>query len=188
MERLTKAAVATGGAAVLLLGGAGTMAYWTATATATGSGMTSGTLTATGSTCTDWEFAAADGGDGTVDGTPAVGLIVPGDIVASSCTVTVTGTGDHLAVTAALAGDTAFAETNPLTADMTLATGDVTVDGAPAPAEGIDLSDGAAHTIQVVVTATFPYGDATDISANDTQDLTATLSDVTVTVEQVAHP
>ncbi len=116
MERLTKAAIATGGAAVLLLGGAGTMAYWTAEATATGSDMTSGTLTATAGVCTDWEFDASDGGDGTVDGTPAVELIVPGDVLATSCTVTVTGTGDHLAVTAALGPDAAtWAEENLLT-------------------------------------------------------------------------
>ena len=36
VKRLTKAAIATGGAAVLLLGGAGTFAYWTADGTASG--------------------------------------------------------------------------------------------------------------------------------------------------------
>src|SRR5919112_1068959 len=121
MERLTKAAVATGGAAVLLLGAEGT---------ATGTALTSGNLAVTAGTCADWVYTAEDGGG-------AVTLIVPGDTVETECTLTVTGEGDHLAVTAALADGAAFAETNPLAEALTptLSTGDVLVDGAPAPAD-----------------------------------------------------
>ena len=178
MERLTKAAVATGGAAVLLLGGAGTLAYWTAEGTATGTALTSGNLTVTAGTCADWTYTEEDGGGD-------VTLIVPGDTVETECTLTVTGEGDHLAVTAALADGAAFAETNPLAAELTptLSTGDVLVDGAPAPADGVSIADGGPHEISVAVTAEFPYGDATD-PGNDTQNLTATLDDVTVTVVQ----
>jgi alternate signal-mediated exported protein len=178
MERLTKAAIATGGAAVLLLGGAGTLAFWTAEGTATGTALDSGTLTVTAGTCEAWEYTPEDGGG------PAT-LIVPGDTVQTECALTVTGTGDHLAVTAELADDAAFAETNPLATALTptLATGEVLVDGVPAPAEGISIADGEPHTIAVTVTAEFPYGDATT-PGNDTQDLTATLADVTVNVVQ----
>lgn len=176
MERLTKAAIATGGAAVLLLGGAGTYAFWTADATATGTSFTSGTLTATGGTCADWTYAQGS------DAGSAVTLVVPGDVVQTTCTVTVTGTGDHLAVDATFGG-AKFAETNALTSAITLATGAVTLDGA-AVANPVDISAGGSHTVTVAVTATFPFGDATTTSLNDTQNLTAALSDVTITFQQ----
>ncbi len=175
MDRLTKAAIATGGAALLLLGGAGTMAYWNGSATATGQSITSGTLTATGSTCTPWAYS---------DGT-AASLVVPGDTLTSSCTVTVKGTGDHLAVTAKLANSATWKETNALAAGVTLTTSAVTVDGAAVPTTGFKLAGGTEHKVNVTVTATFPFGDATTTSTNTTQNLTATLNDVVVGIEQV---
>ena len=109
MDRLTKAAIATGGAAVLLLGGAGTMAYWTASPTVTGTDFTSGTLSATGvgthGIGPRQAFAAGT----------AVALVVPGDKVKSTCSVTVSGTGDHLKVTAAMQGSAGWETENPLT-------------------------------------------------------------------------
>ncbi|MCL1870778.1 MAG: alternate-type signal peptide domain-containing protein [Promicromonosporaceae bacterium] len=172
MQRLTKAAIATGGAAVLLLGGAGTYAFWTADATSTGSSFTSGTLTAANGTCSAWTYQTGGG---------AVTLVVPGDVVQTTCTMTVTGTGDHLAVNATL-GNATWATANALTAAVTLSTGALTVDGTAAT-NPIDLSAGGTHTVTVVVTATFPYGTATSPD-NTTQNLTATLSNVTVTFDQ----
>jgi len=109
MDRLTKAAIATGGAAVLLLGGAGTMAYWTASPTVTGTDFTSGTLSATGGECLPWTYAVG------ADAGTAVALVVPGDKVKSTCSVTVSGTGDHLKVTAAMQGSAGWETENPLT-------------------------------------------------------------------------
>ena len=178
MNRLTRAAVATTSAALLLLGGAGTLAYWTGTGTATGTALNSGSLTVTDGTCDAWTFTAADGG-----GTPTD--IIPGDSVQTVCTVTVQGVGDHLGVTAALdTAGTAFAETNDLASAITLDTGDVLLDGAAVPTAGFDISDGAAHTVTVTVTAEFPYGDATSVSPNSTQNLVATLDDVVIDVVQ----
>ena len=190
MERLTKAAIATGGAAVLLLGGAGTMAYWTAQGTATGTALVSGTLEATDGSCTAWEFDESDGGDGTVDGLvggePADILIVPGDTVVTACTVTVKGTGDHLKVTADLDSEPSFVETTPLAAALapevevvSVLVGDVDV-----TTTGVDLSDGAEVDLVVTVTVQFPYGDAPD---DTTKGLTATLDDLTITVTQAPH-
>src|SRR5690606_16043676 len=82
MERLTKAALATGGAAALLLGGAGTLAYWTAEGTATGPDLVAGSFTVTATECDDaWTLD---------DGTPlpADGAIVPGDTVTLECVYT----------------------------------------------------------------------------------------------------
>lgn len=172
MERLTKAAIATGAAAVLLLGGAQTLAYWTADATATGTDFTSGTLTAADGTCAAWTYA---------DGS-AVTLVVPGDVVSTVCTTTVTGTGDHLAVNATFGGAT-WEAANGLTADLTLTTGAITLDGEAAT-NPVDLSTGGTHTVTVAVTATFPFGDGTTVSINDSQALTAALADVVITYDQ----
>ncbi|MCL2424214.1 MAG: alternate-type signal peptide domain-containing protein [Micrococcales bacterium] len=181
MKRLTKAAFATGGAAVLLVGGVGTVAYWTDTATATGTDITSGQMSVTDGTCSDWEFDASDGG-----GTP--GEIVPGDVLVTTCEVTVSGSGTHLGVTAELDGATTFDDvaTNPLAAALepTLTASDIMVDGVAVPTDptqGIAISGSA--TITVTVTAEFPYGDATD-PGNDTQDLTAILDSVVINVVQ----
>ena len=51
MKKSTKGAVAAGAAAVLLLGGAGTLAFWNADGTAEGGTLTAGTLELTDLTC-----------------------------------------------------------------------------------------------------------------------------------------
>lgn len=187
MNRLTKAAIATGGAAVLLLGGAGTLAYWTAEGTATGADtLTAGTLEATDGSCAAWVYAADAAGAG-----DEVDLIVPGDKVSTTCTVTVTGTGDHLKALASL-GTVAW-DTNDLgLANPTVAVGDVTVvppttGTAATITDGlIDLSGtgGAAQTLQVPVTVEFPYGDGSAVSFNGTQAKTAVLDDVVISLVQ----
>jgi alternate signal-mediated exported protein len=177
---LTKAAIATGIAAVLLLGGAGTIAYWTGTGSATGTAVTSGELTVTGGTCAAWTYAASDGGGAITD-------VVPGDTLQTVCSITVSGTGDHLGVTATLdASSAAFGETNPLVSALTLSEGAVEVDGEPVPdtGDGISISGGATHTVSVEVTASFAYGDATATALNNTQNLTATLNNITINVVQ----
>ncbi|MDR3068853.1 MAG: alternate-type signal peptide domain-containing protein [Cellulomonas sp.] len=185
MRRLTKAAIATGGAAVLLLGGAGTVAYWTAQGTATGTEVTSGNLSVAAGTCAAWQYTAADGGG-------AVTLIVPGDTVETTCTLQVTGQGDHLGITATLDEATAFAESNDLVTALTptLTTGSVEINGVAVPADptqGVYIGSGGSHTVTVAVTAAFPYGDAT-ASGNSTQDLDATLDNVVVNVVQTHTP
>jgi alternate signal-mediated exported protein len=178
MQRLTKAAIATGAAAALLLGGGGTLAYWTGSAQDSAGALNSGTLSVTAGACSNWAYP-----DGST-----VNLIVPGDAVNTTCTVTVQGTGDHLAVTASLAPGTTFTGDAALIAELnnSLTVTDVT-DGAgnTLPATGLDLSDGTSHTLQVVVQATFPYGDADTVSTNPTQDEQAVLSALTVNVVQV---
>jgi len=177
MDRLTKAAIATGGAAVLLLGGAGTVAFWTAEGSATGTSVTSGNITVTNGTCGAWEFSPQDGGG------PITTGIVPGDVVQTTCTLTVSGTGDHLGIGDIAVTDPTFATTNPLTDQLTLGVGTATLDGTAVPATGVALTAGS-HTLSVVATATFTGATATNASEN----LTATLQDVTVTVTQAHIP
>lgn len=183
MERMTKAAVAIGGAAVLLLGGAGTLAYWTDDGTASGTDLSSGSLTVDPGTCAAWAYTAAEGGG-------AVTEIVPGDTVETTCTFEVTGTGDHVGVAAVVVSDSAFTGTGALPAALTTAVSAVTLGGSTLTVnpdgtldQPVALDPGTAEDLSAVVTVDFPYGSAAD---NTTQVDTATLDDLTVTVQQ-AH-
>lgn len=171
MERLTKAALATAGAAALLVGGAGTLAFWTAEGSATGTDVTAGTLTMTDGTCAEWTL---DGGGAIVEG------IVPGETITTDCTMEIDGTGDHLGLSDITVTDPTWAETSPLTEAL-----EVTVDGATL--DGADLTLPLAEPVAlagpselvVSVAATF-----SEEAADDTQTLTAALTDVTVQVTQ----
>lgn len=192
MERLTKAAIATGGAAVLLLGGAGTMAYWTATGTASGgAALSSGNLEITDSACTGWQYANASG----VPLDPAVTVengIVPGDVVVATCTVTMTGEGDHLVVEAEWAGLPTVTSVTVGTESVTVDTGtpELTTDaGAELTGEGyINMSTStAAVTASVPITVTWPYGTASTPPAASVPIVDLSGS-ITVTVTQLQYP
>lgn len=173
MNRLTKAAIATGGAALLLLGGAQTLAYWTAEGTATGTDVTAGTLTMTDGACEDWLLD---------DGTAVTEGIVPGDTLTTTCTMTVSGTGDHLALGDITVSNPSWAENNALTAALDVSLASATLGGTaltlpltePVPVDEAD---------ELVVTINAVFDTA---AGNDTQTLTAALADVTVQVTQ-AH-
>src|SRR5262245_47111138 len=159
MERLTKAAIATGGAAVLLLGTAGTLAFWTADGSATGTAISAGSLTVADGTCAAWTFAASDGGG-------PVTAIVPGDTVQSECTLTVGGTGEHLGISNIVVSDPVFSSPagQELAGLLTVAPSSVTYNGTAvaitnpttgALATPVEVT-GAATPLVVTVTATFP--------------------------------
>lgn len=173
MRRLTKAAMATGGAAVLLLGGAGTLAYWTADGTASGTELTSGTFDLADGTCSDWAFSDADGGG-------PVTVIVPGDTVVTTCSFTVTATGDHIGIGDVTVSDPTWAEDNGLTAELGTATVESTTLNGVAFTAPVATTTG--DVIAVNVSVTFDGAGATNAS----QNLTATLDAITVTIEQ-AH-
>jgi len=64
MNKTIKGSLAAGAAAVLLLGGAGSLAYWTDAADIDGGTITAGTLTLDAGTCGDWTYAAGAAGAG----------------------------------------------------------------------------------------------------------------------------
>jgi len=190
MQRITKAALATGAAAVLLLGGASTMAYWTGQATATAPvALQSGSFTANGGACGAWTYTTADGG-------AAVTAIVPGDTVQTTCNFTLTATGDHVALGGAtvsnpvwtVPGDplpTALGTASVSSISVT-ATGSAgataTPDSSGLISPAIAVPTGA--TISVTITVNFPYGDATTTSLNNTQAVQAALGNITVQLIQ----
>lgn len=171
MERLTKAAIATGAAAALLLGGAGTMAYWTADGTATGTSLASGTFDLADGTCAGWTYSEESGGG-------AVTAIVPGDTVVTSCAFDVTATGDHIAIGSVTVSDPVWVETNGLVTELGAATVEsTTLNGTEFTAP---VAAATGDAIEVGVAVEFAGEPATNVS----QGLTATLDTITVTLEQ----
>lgn len=178
MKKTTKGAIAAGGAAVLLLGGAGSLAYWTDSNTINGGSFTTGTLGLKLVSCdSGWTYA-----NGSAAGSN-VNLIVPGDQIQKSCTYTINATGDH--ISAAL--------TTPSSVNLTPGAGSTsynatvgasyTLNGAAASNPEITATNNG-QTLVAKLTVTFPFGNSGSINVNDTQNVTQTLNGLTVTLSQ----
>jgi alternate signal-mediated exported protein len=173
MNKTTKGALAAVAAGVLLLGGAGTLAFWTAGTDVTGGTLTSGELKLTGVTCDpDWVFDANEdeASHAYVNGD----LIVPGDTLTKTCTGTVQATGEHLRATVEATGGAksgALAPTLVVTPTATIGGNTVT--------EITEDNDG--ETVSISLEVEFPYG----VEDNATQNLSATLTDYSIALTQV---
>lgn len=172
MKKSTKGAVAAGAAAVLLLGGAGTLAYWTAEGDAEGGTLTAGTLELSDLECGDDWLDADDN---------AIAILVPGDLVTKECTGTITMTGDNIEATVTLDDSsvaTAEAAFNDATPD------DVEGDGVDISAS---LTGGGTVTasgpISVTITVDWDFGTIAD---NESQGVsTSALNGLVVNAIQV---
>ena len=175
MRKHTKGAIAAGFAAVLLLGGAGTLAYWSDSATGEGGKINSGSMSLTpSSTSNGWIYA------GTED---VVGTIVPGDKVQKIFEFTISADGDHLEATLDTP-DTINATVTSTPAPTTMkldVDASYQIDGEDVPATITEDNDG--DVVTATVTVDFPYG-SDEINGNDTQNLEASLDDITVSLTQ----
>lgn len=173
MDTTLKGALAAGAAAVLLVGGAGTLAFWDDDETVTGTAISSGELKLGTPACGDgWLLNGA---------TPfTTQLIVPGDTLTKSCTVDLIATGENIEADLALT-DATFSASNGLTAELD-ASAVFTVDGVTRTT--VDETDDQGTTVTdeigVVITVDFDFDDAT----NDSQDLAATLDTLTLSLTQ----
>ncbi len=178
MKKSSKGALAAGAAAILLLGGAGTLAYWSDSADVNGGSVRTGTLALSDPDCdAQWVYAAGNAGAGN-----PVTLIVPGDTLQKQCRFDVDATGDNLTATLTTPGTVA------VSTDKTAPTFDATVGAAYAiagnPVPSVITSDNDGDTVIATITVTFPFGDASNVNANDTQDVTAMLDAIPVTLTQ----
>ncbi|GAA3531503.1 hypothetical protein GCM10022234_30810 [Aeromicrobium panaciterrae] len=172
MNRSTKGAVAAAAAGILLLGGAGSLAFWNDSVNLPGGTFTAGELKLTGLECSDWSLDTAEDDPGIV--VDADTLFVPGDVITQTCTADITATGDHLRATVGVTG----AEIDPDAAPYVTVTANATIDGDPAPAEITEANDG--DVLEMTVTATFNAS-----SGNETQGESVDLSDYVVALEQI---
>jgi alternate signal-mediated exported protein len=179
MKKSTKGAFAAAAAGSLLLGGAGSLAYWTDAETVGGGSIASGHLkllpvgSATG--CAGWTFA-----DGSAFA--ATDEIVPGDTLKQTCTYTADMVGKNLKATLSVE--------NPELATGTLADSLVVTPAFKLDGVAVEEGDTAVlnddNQVTAVVTVAFPVGDDVDNSTNKVTGLTAVLKDFTITATQLA--
>lgn len=174
MNKSAKGAVAAAAAGVLLLGGAGSLAYWSDSDGVAGGTFNSGSLSLTAlNTCNAWTIDSDEDAPGaTFD--PLSDLLVPGDKITKECTFTVDATGDHLRATVAAAATT---DSGVLAPNLTLDPAALTIGGTTVT-EITEANDG--DTLTVTVGVTF---DST--SDNTTQLKSGTLDEIAITTSQV---
>lgn len=176
MNKLAKAAIAGAAGIALLLGGAGSLAFWNDSAGMGGASITAGTLTIRSNTDGAW----------TNDGNPvdlATFRAVPGDELVFTTTFNVTATGDNLSATVGITGDSIEAASTGA-ADTALAglltksvafkvDGDTSTTVDPAP--GIQV-------VTVSVTISWPNG--TSAADNPAKNGAVDLTGMTITLTQ----
>jgi alternate signal-mediated exported protein len=180
MNRLIKGALAAGTGVVLLLGGAGTLAYWNAETSVDGGTITAGNLTLTNSGSPAWTDQTGTSID------IATFRVVPGDTLTLTQAVTFSATGNNLVGTLSLAGGgvsgdlSAFLSAPGVT--MTVpATPGVTCSGATCT-----VTPGAAtvsQTVTVKVAIPFPKT-SSPTDQNGAMQKTASLANLTIRLEQ----
>lgn len=172
MQKSTKGALAAAAAGTLLLGGAGSLAFWTSAQTVDGTSITSGHL----------KLETPDCGDGwTLDGGEAYDdqLLVPGDTLTKTCTIVVDAAGDHLTADFDVTGggDTGAAAL----LDETTVTAVYEVNGDPVGTTDVPIADNDVVTVDLTIA--WPYG-VEDNESNVVGGLTETLAAITVTATQ----
>ena len=179
MKNTTKGALAAGTAGALLLGGVGSLAFWTDDGSVPGGSFASGELKLLNADCdgtgdglgTGWFF---DGDEAAAGKEYVAGdLLVPGDVLTKTCTYDIKATGEHFRATLAATGGT---DSGALAGSLAPVASFV-VGGVPT-ATITEAND--ANVLTATISLTF------DSAADDsTQDLTAVLSDYVVTATQI---
>lgn len=180
MNKHTKGAIAAGAALLLLLGGAGTLSYWSDESSLAEGQISTGSL-ALGEAewASGWVYA-----EGNARAGEAVTTIVPGDSIQRVATVTVDISGDNIQAqlsTPASVDVTVAGDSQPTTLSMPV-TATYLLDGEAAPATLTSANDG--DVIQATIVVNFPFG-SDAVNGNDTQNLVATLDGLTVGVTQI---
>jgi alternate signal-mediated exported protein len=176
MHRTTKGAFAAGAAAALLLGGMGSLAYWTDTEDVPGGAVNAGEMKLvaddTNTGCGDWTL---DDGESVPSTYSAGNPLVPGDVLTKVCTFTVQATGNHLRATVGIS-DPAYTGTGTLS-EALVADATFTVDGETVTEITEDDDD---EVLRAEVTVEFLAD-----SDNSTQLMTDQLANLTITATQV---
>jgi len=168
MKKTTKGVLAASAAGALLLGGAGSLAFWTDSQSVGGDSIASGHMSLDAANCSGWTL---DTGETVAD---ASGKLVPGDVLTNDCTYTINAVGTHLRAGLTVTDSSA---TGALASYFTVDPSVVTVGGVAAGTEITSADNG--KTLEVVIKATFNGG-----SGNTSQDLTGSLNGITVSLQQ----
>lgn len=202
MNKTTKASIATAAGIVLLLGGAGSLAYWTDTANTGAAAQTiaAGTLTVEAVDAGQWTKGFYDAADAVVTAPANVAIgdvkLVPGNKLVYTQTFDVVATGQDLYFTVTSTDGALGTTTNGLagrlvdTFDVGAVTGTTIVPSTTAGVYKVDPADGeGTATITVTWTVNWPFGDGTSVTADNAAKLgTVALTQGAVTLTQVATP
>jgi alternate signal-mediated exported protein len=169
MNTTTKGALAAVTAAALLLGGAGTLAYWQSDASVTGEDLGSGRLALVDARPGQWRLNSVMVAD------PSAVRVVPGDRLTWSGSFEVDAEGDKLTGSVAVVGADAGGTLAPYVQTTAL---EYTV-GGEATTTITDADDG--ERLDVSIAVDFPFGSEVD---NSSQGKVLDVSDVSVTVTQ----
>jgi alternate signal-mediated exported protein len=188
MNKATKGALAVAAAGSLMLGGAGSLAYWTNSGTISGGNITSGHLKlvptdggVNGAECASWKLGSAD-----FDLT--TGKISPGDTLTRACTYSVDMTGTDLTAkfdvtVGALTGTLSGSHLSAAGTRFTVAGG-----SAITPGTATTVANGNTIVVNLQVKWTdqgLPTNNTSgDNAFNNASGLTAALAATTVTVTQ----
>lgn len=188
MRTAVKAALAATAGGGLLLGGAGSLAYWNdATEVQPDTTITSGTLDLGAPTCDGWLL------NGTAFN-PATKTIVPGDTLTRVCEFQISVTGDY--VTANITANAPTMTNSALEDELTFSatyeqdtdaddnsTGETTITPA-AGAVPFEINDDG-DTLRVFFTVGFPFNASPTALDNDSEGgVTTQLNAITVTATQ----
>lgn len=182
MNKLTKAAIAGAAGIALLLGGAGSLAYWNSSATLTGGTVNAGQLTIKASTTT---LPAWKDSKGPIN--IATYRAIPGAVLTYTASFDVSAVGDNLKANVAITGNSIAAVTPLTTANTALATALASsvvtlVNGVAAST--VTILPGT-QTIVLSVQITWPFsGDPTTID-NPAMNGAVTLSNMAITLTQI---
>ncbi|WP_072691598.1 alternate-type signal peptide domain-containing protein [Rhodococcus marinonascens] len=173
MNKQTKGAIAAGAAALLLAGGAGTMAAWNDSASVGGGSVQSGTLSLDQVNETGWTDSK---------GAPIADisqfLAVPGDVLTYSASFEIGATGNNLSATltadeSTIDGDAALADALGLATTATI--NDVEL------ADGTITTENNGNVVDVEVKVTF-----NDVEGNAAQGESVDLTNFSVELKQNA--
>ncbi|WP_193605265.1 alternate-type signal peptide domain-containing protein [Nocardioides dongkuii] len=170
MNKTAKGALAASTAAVLLMGGAGSLAYWTDSVAGGAGTVNAGQLTIDGEAGT-WTHNGADVAN------PQAVTAVPGDEFVYTGSYTIGATGDDLQATLAVtkgAASGGLADAVTVTPSFVLAGTELTADQVIS-----DADDG--ETLAVAIDVDFAWGAEGD---NASQGQTLNLTNYTVTLTQ----
>jgi alternate signal-mediated exported protein len=181
MNKRAKGAIAAGGATVLLLGGLGSLAYWSDSEVTGGENIASGELSLTSPTDAAWFDMTGELEEPIA--TIADFEIVPGDVIEYRASVEVNASGDNLE--AELTADGAGVTTGTDLADRLLVDFSAAVGVVPLPVTDGDVytvtSADDGDTIDVVVTITFD----SETPLEEAQNESVSLENFTIDLQQV---
>ncbi|CAA9362140.1 MAG: hypothetical protein AVDCRST_MAG47-227 [uncultured Nocardioidaceae bacterium] len=184
MRKTSKGMVAAGAGLVLLVGGGGTLAFWTETPSVPGGNINAGHMNlipvGADNGCDAWLLDSGEDAPVTyTNGDP----LVPGDVLTRDCSYTIRAEGNHLRADVVIA-DPVFNDADnvdPTKDDffdnLTVEVSDVVVGGVTT-SSFTELDDG--ELLEATVTVRF-----NGAAGNNTEDLTTVLENATLTATQV---